>query len=119
MIRSFEPGDKRFNNRINFKLKKRSFAEDQDEVITYPKQFLLLEEKEFPSLFKAPMIARESRILGKDNVSEDDYESDEGRVKNGQKKLVSSFEKAIKDFKECGKTRLMIENLHNRTFPAE
>jgi len=36
--------------------------------------------------------------MAKDCTSEDDFASDEERIINGQKQLMSEFERAMKDF---------------------
>ena len=58
--------------------------------------------------------------MGKDCNSEDDFESDEERITNGQKSLITSFERAMKDFVRPSKgSRMNLENLQLKPFPAE
>ena len=57
--------------------------------------------------------------MAKDCTSEDDFASDEERIINGQKQLMSEFERAMKDFQKAGKKKLSLENLQDIPFAAE
>ena len=58
--------------------------------------------------------------MRKDCNSEDDFESDEERIGNGQKSLITAFERAMKDFVRPSKgSRMSLENLKEQPFPAE